>query len=205
MTKIKICGLSRIKDIEAVNQILPDYIGFVFAQSKRRVNLKTAKQLKDVLDKRIQAIGVFVNESHEQITELCGRGIIDMVQLHGDEDEGYIRKLKEQISAPVIKAVRVQSTGQIINAQKIPCDYLLLDTYQKDVYGGSGKRFDWSLIPEGIKPFFLAGGIDLKNAHDALTQSHPYCLDVSSGVETGGLKDAQKIKEIVQIVRSESK
>lgn len=204
MTKIKICGLKTIQDIQAVNEFLPEYIGFVFADSRRAVNPKQAEELKNILDRRILSVGVFVNASQNDIIKLCKDGVIDLVQLHGDEDKLYIGKLKNEISNQIIKAVRIQSSNQILEMQSLPCDYLLLDTYEKDVYGGSGKKFDWSLIPNLKKPFFLAGGLNTENITTANTCCHPYCLDVSSGVETEGIKDRNKIKEIIDIVRCEN-
>ena len=204
--KIKICGLSRFRDILAVNEALPDYIGFVFAKSSRRVTPDRARQLKGELDPRIRTVGVFVNAPMEEIlclTEDCGgqNGTIGMIQLHGDEDGAYIRTLKEHTHVPVIKAVRVQGTDQIQKAQELPCDYLLLDTYTRDAYGGMGVGFDWNMIPRLSKPFFLAGGICSGNLARAAALG-PYCIDVSSGVETDGRKDCKKIRELVNLLRA---
>jgi phosphoribosylanthranilate isomerase len=123
-----------------------------------------------------------------------------MVQLHGSEDAIYIRKLKEALSVPVIKAVRVQNAEQIIDAQSLDCDYLLLDTWQKGIQGGSGVAFDWSLIPQLKKPYFLAGGLNAENILEA-ARYQPYCLDVSGGAETEGKKDRRKIIELVRLIR----
>ncbi len=202
MAKIKICGLTRMEDIKAVNEILPDYIGFVFAESRRKIDRKTAQKLKETLDQNIQTVGVFVNAEQSEIIGLCKADIIDIVQLHGDEDSAYIDALKERISNPIIKAVRVQSTEQIIEAQALPCDYLLLDTYDKDHYGGSGKRFDHTLIPKTEKPYFLAGGLNAENIEQAIKEYDPYCIDISGGAEINGAKDKDKIKQIVETVRS---
>ena len=202
MAKIKICGLTRMEDIKAVNEILPDYIGFVFAESRRRVDRGTAQKLKNALDQNIKAVGIFVNKDQSVIIDLCKTHIIDIVQLHGDEDSAYIETLKKAISNPIIKAIRVQSTEQIIQAQTLPCDYLLLDTYDKDYYGGSGKRFDHTMIPKTDKPFFLAGGLNADNTEQAVKDYDPYCIDISGGAETNGLKDKDKIRQIVETVRS---
>jgi len=204
VTKIKICGLSRLPDIEVVNEVLPDYIGFVFAESSRKVSRQLAEKMKKALDRRILTVGVFVNTEPSEIVQLCKDNIIEMIQLHGDEDLSYITVLKNEVSNPIIKAVRVQSSRQLLEAQSLPCDYLLLDTYRKNVYGGSGKNFEWSLIPKLEKPFFLAGGLNARNIEAAAVACRPYCLDVSSGVETDGLKDQDKIREIIRIVRGRS-
>ncbi len=202
MTKIKICGLTRLVDIESVNRWLPDYIGFVFSESRRQLTPEQSTLLKAGLDDRIKAVGVFVNEPLNSIIKLSQSGVIDVVQLHGDEDEAYIRQLKQQIDSPVVKAVRVQSSEQIRQTERLPCDLLLLDAYQKNQYGGSGKTFDHALIPNLQKPFFLAGGLDSSNIVKAIRQLNPYGVDISSGVEIDGLKDDSKIRQIIQTVRS---
>jgi phosphoribosylanthranilate isomerase len=202
MIKIKICGLTRKEDIEAVNRWLPDCAGFVFARSRRRVTPEQAAVLKAALDPRIKAVGVFVNESLPSIVRLCDSGVIDMAQLHGDESAAYIRKLKEQIDIPLIKTVRVRCAEQVRQAEKLSCDLLLLDTYQKGQYGGVGKTFDYGLIPFLQKRFFLAGGLDNSNIAQAIRKCNPYGVDLSSGVESGGIKDEDKIRRIVQKVRS---
>lgn len=202
MSKIKICGLRRTEDILAVNEYLPDYIGFVFSQSRRQVTAEQARLLKEKLNPKIKAAGVFVNEPVSFIAKLVEKGVIDLVQLHGDEDGAYIRLLKREVSRPVIKAVRVQSVEQINRAQRLPCDYLLLDAYSKNAYGGTGDKFRWDIIPQNLsKPFFLAGGINESNIARAVKEARPYCIDVSSGAETGGFKDKEKIKQIINIVR----
>jgi len=205
MTKIKICGISRIKDIRIINHVLPDYIGFVFAKSKRAVSLAEAVTLKRLLNPAVETVGVFVNEDKSKIIQLCKLNIIDAVQLHGCEDENYIMELKIKTGVPIIKAVRVRSAMDILNAEKLPCDYLLLDAYKENKYGGTGRAFDWSLIPkkkERKKPIFLAGGINRENLYDAITNVEPYCIDISSGVETDGKKDPDKITEIVRLLRN---
>lgn len=206
--RIKICGLSRFRDILAVNEAMPDYIGFVFAKSSRQITPDRARQLKRELNPQIQSVGVFVNASIHEILTLTGDGegtggerIIDMIQLHGDEDEAYVRRLKSLTGVPVIKAVRVQSREQIEQAGRFPCDYLLLDTYAADTYGGAGAAFDWTLIPALSKPYFLAGGLHRGNLLQAAARG-PFCLDVSSGAETEGRKDPLKIKELVHLLRS---
>ncbi len=171
--KIKICGLTRLQDIEYVNEALPDFIGFVFAKSKRQLTAKTAEQLRKLLDSSITPVGVFVNEDLDKITSLCKNGIIDIVQLHGDESFDYIESLRQKINNPIIKAVRVKDSESVKTACSLPCDYLLLDTYSSNAYGGTGQTFDWGLISDMVKPFFLAGGISAENAEMAIKKIKP--------------------------------
>ena len=198
MSKVKICGLSRREDIQAVSSALPDYIGFVFAPSRRRISVSTASVLREHLDPRIKAVGVFVNENIGTISEIYNEGIADLVQLHGDEDDEYILRLKEFCGCPVIKAV---GAGAVLPALPAAPDYLLFDTVSQQ-RGGAGKTFDWRLLKEysGI-PYFLAGGLSAQNAACAVHMLSPFCLDVSSGAETDGFKDPEKIIEFVQAVR----
>lgn len=205
MSRIKICGVKRREDIEIVNKYKPDYIGFVFADTFRKVDFDTARQLKASLDRSIQAVGVFVNEPIESIERLCKCRVIDVIQLHGDEDGEYIRRLRAAVSCNIIKGVRVRSKEQILQEEHKDCDFLLLDAYKKDVYGGTGKKFNWDLIPKSLaKKYFLAGGLDVTNVAEAIKALRPFCVDVSSSVETDGVKDESKIREIIEKVRSVS-
>ena len=198
MSRVKICGLRRIEDIEAVNHALPDYIGFVFAKSKRRVDIETAAMLKKKLDLRIKAVGVFVNEDISIISQIVQNGIIDWIQLHGDEDDVYIERLKGSCNCPVIKTVGVSDTLPVLPKA---ADYLLFDTLSAQ-RGGVGKAFNWHVLKEYHNmPYFLAGGLSIKNVSDAIQLLSPYCVDVSSGVETDGVKDSAKISEFVKIAR----
>lgn len=211
--KIKICGLKRKEDIDYVNQYMPDYIGFVFAGVKRKIDFETAKVLKHRLNPQIKAVGVFVNEDISFILRLVVDGILDIVQLHGDEDERYIIELKESLknygkkNIPIIKAVRVQTKEQILDAEQLPVECLLLDAFKEDEYGGGGKIFDHKLIPELQKPFILAGGITSENVMEILNElsrqgKKPVCIDVSSSVETNGYKDKIKIGNIVNKIHN---
>ena len=183
---IKICGLRRAIDIEYVNILKPDYIGFVFANSKRKININEASLLKAKLDKNIKAVGVFRNNDIELIKEAVDNNIIDLIQLHGDEDDAYILKIKEFTNLPIIKAYRDSKYS----------DYSLFDNDDP----GKGIVFDWNNI-NTKKPFFLAVGININNIHDAL-KIKPYCIDVSSGVETDGFKDYDKMKELIKRCRN---
>ena len=199
MTKIKICGLSRECDIKAVNEIKPEYIGFVFFKKSRRyVSPEKALELKKILDKEIKAVGVFVDEDIKTVEKFLKSGIIDIAQLHGNETDDYIKSLKELTVQPVIKAFKIRSLSDIEKAEKSLADMILLDAGM-----GDGKVFDWSLVSGFKRPYFLAGGLDCTNAQSAVSQLHPYALDVSSGVETGGLKDIQKMTAFINAVRKE--
>jgi phosphoribosylanthranilate isomerase len=204
MTKIKICGLSRLIDIDFVNEAVPDYIGFVFADSKRQVSEALAMELRAKLITKIKAVGVFVNEEPDKIVRLCKNNIIDLVQLHGEEDIAYITLLKDRISNPIIKAARVRSREDITKAEGLSSEYLLLDAYKEGQYGGCGDVFDWTVISRVNKPYFLAGGINADNVLQAIAMVKPYGVDVSSGVETGEVKNLDKIIEIIKKVRSVS-
>ena len=198
MTKIKICGLSRIEDIAAVNAARPDYIGFVFAASRRQVDRETARALKQALDPGIAAVGVFVNHPVAEIIALANQGIIELIQLHGDEDEANVRLLQAQTGLPVIRALRISRPADI---RATAADYRLFDTYDPSQYGGSGAAFNWDLLQGVSGDFFLAGGLNSSNIEAAIQQVNPYCVDISSGVETDGVKDRDKIIEIVEMIR----
>lgn len=199
MTKIKICGICSRCDIDYVNEAKPDYIGFVFAKSKRQIDFETAEAFHKALDKEIKAVGVFVDAPLERIITAVKRGIIDMVQLHGEEEEAYIRKLKEEIEVPVIKAVRAEKKEDVLKYQNSHAEYLLFDHGG----GGTGKCFNWSLIENVKKPFILAGGLHAANVQEGIQLLKPFAVDISSGAEEDGKKNKEKIKEIVRRVRNE--
>ncbi len=214
MQKIKLCGMMKPCDIEYANRVKPDFVGFIFANTRRKISAAQAKQFRKALDAEIPAVGVFVNEDISVITSLVQDGCIDMIQLHGEEDADYIRRLCEICDVPVIKAVKVQTVEQIRQAAALPVDYLLLDTYRKGVLGGTGEAFDWELLREAKaaagdttegalfgKPYFLAGGLHAGNLREAAALGS-YGLDVSSGIETDGSKDFDKMVEVVNIVRT---
>lgn len=206
MTRVKICGLSRPEDIFQANKLKSDYIGFVFyPKSKRAVTQSQAALLKAMLDKEIKAVGVFVNADIAFIEKLAQLRIIDLVQLHGDEDSLYIQELRKRVYIPIIKAIRVQGEESLQNLRNYPVDFFLFDTYKPGQYGGTGERFNLEL--EGVtipKPYFIAGGLDASNvAHVIAENPHAYAVDVSGGVEDSatGLKDAQKMADFVAQVK----
>lgn len=198
MTKVKICGLKSEDDISYVNELKPDYIGFVFLQGRKRyVSPSQAAHLRELLDPSIPAVGVFVNEPVENVISLLQNRTIQIAQLHGQEDEAYLRELRTYCSQPVIKAFIIKTKDDIEKALAYPADYLLLDNGL-----GTGETFDWSLIRNIDRPFFLAGGLTPDNAAAAVELCHPYAVDVSSGVETDGKKDFQKIQAFISAVHS---
>lgn len=231
MTKIKMCGLRKLEDIEAVNEWKPDYAGFVFApESRRYVTAEQAAELKDYLDPQIQAVGVFVDEAPEKVAALLNEGVIDLAQLHGSEDEEYLVKLRKLTHKPVIQAFRILSREDVVRAMKSSADEILLDSG-----AGTGSTFNWEVLriesgydrtidaeKDGEKlfctkqnrekalyagetrPYFLAGGLNPQNVAEAIQRLHPYAVDVSSGIETDGSKDREKIAAFVTAVRKEN-
>ena len=198
MVKIKICGLKKLEDIEIANRYRPDYIGFVFAQSKRQVTHDLARRLKDNLDPDITAVGVFVDSPAEEILELYDDGTIDMVQLHGSESEEFILNLKEKTNCKlkIIKAIEMYDGIDITEYDNSKADYLLFDSGK-----GSGKTFDWNLIRKNLKKdFFIAGGLTSQNINEAIDQFNPYAVDLSSSLEVNGFKDENKIREIMEVI-----
>ena len=199
MTKIKLCGLSRPCDIEWANALMPDYIGFVFApKSKRYVAPERAAELKRQLAAGIKAVGVFVNDDLYHVAELLNRGIIDIAQLHGSEDEEYIGHLRQLTGKSIIRAYRIKTAEDIAEAEKCTADHVLLDSG-----AGTGEVFDWKLIKNMKRPYFLAGGLSPDNVENAVEQLTPYAVDVSSGIETDGVKDKAKMAAFAAAVRGE--
>lgn len=201
MIRIKICGLSREGDIEGVNRLDINDAGFVFADSPRKIDERRSGQLRALLRPDIDAVGVFVNEVPERIVSLVQRGIIQKVQLHGDEDQKYISRLKSSLDCPIIKAVRVKDAESVTEGQKLGADILLLDTYVKGQRGGSGQVFDLEKVPPIVMDWYMAGGLTPENIIQRLEKIRPYGVDVSSGVETEGCKDMNKIIQFVSKVR----
>ena len=211
MVKLKICGMRRSEDIEMANRYKPDYIGFVFADSPRKVSYEQAKELSSLLSDDIVPVGVFVNEHMKLIVDLFKDGIIEMAQLHGDEDEKYIRNLKDKSieetgkQIPVINAIEIKEGAdyddELLKWRDSASDYFILDSGK-----GSGKTFDWSLIDKESEFFknsiFLAGGLNSENLALAIEEFNPFAVDLSSSVETDGFKDEEKIKEIIEIMEN---
>lgn len=199
-TKIKFCGLSRNCDIETANVLSPDYVGFVFAKNSRRcVSFARAKELKALLAPGILTVGVFVNEDPRTVAAFLEAGVIDAAQLHGDEDTDYIRRLKSLTKAPLIKAFGLRSIHDLPAVERCPADLVLLDSPG----GGTGRLFDWQLLENIQRPYFLAGGLSAENVGEAIARLRPFGVDVSSGIETGGYKDREKMTAFAAAVREE--
>lgn len=199
-TKIKFCGLSRNCDIETANALSPDYVGFVFAKNSRRcVSFAQAKELKALLAPGILTVGVFVNEDPRTVAAFLEAGVIDAAQLHGDEDTDYIRGLKSLTKAPLIKAFGLRSIRDLPAVERCPADLVLLDSPG----GGTGRLFDWQLLENIQRPYFLARGLSAENVGEAIARLRPFGVDVSSGIETGGYKDREKMTAFAAAVREE--
>ena len=201
IVKIKICGLRRKEDIAIVNETEPDYIGFVFADSKRQVSEETAAELAGMLKPQIRKVGVFVDAPPEQIIRLLQAGVIDLAQLHGAESEADVCRIKEETGKEVIRT-RIVNAVDVMQGFDTEADYLLFDSGK-----GSGKVLEWQSLAKHTavgKPYFLAGGLNPENVTEALAQlcgNLPYAVDVSSGVETDGYKDIRKVREFIEKVR----
>ena len=216
--KVKMCGISKVETIPAVVEAKPDYMGLVFAPSKRQVTVDQAKTLVEELHKQytkrynngaeqsnddeIKTVGVFVNETLDNLVTIATEVNLDAVQLHGDEDEAFIQSLKERTNVEVWKAVQIRSAADAEAWIDSSADMLLFDAYHKDERGGTGEVFDWSCLDVFERPFMLAGGIDSTNVARAIRTVRPYGIDISSGIETDGVKDDEKIKAFTNIVRT---
>lgn len=200
MTKIKLCGMRRVIDIQTANTLKVEFIGFVFwTKSKRMVTPEEASELKSILSPDIAAVGVFVDEKAETVAELLNRGTIDIAQLHGSEDEAYIRHLRTLTRKPLIQAFRIREQKDLEAAALSSAESVLLDAGK-----GDGIPFDWTLLRDFARPYFLAGGLTPENVSAAIDQLHPYAVDISSGIETDGIKDAEKMTAFVKAVRKEN-
>ena len=216
--KVKMCGISKVETIPAVVEAKPNYMGLVFAPSKRQVTVDQAKTLVEELHKgcakkygsdtepdkndTIKTVGVFVNETVDNLVTIANEANLDAVQLHGDEDETFIQSLKECTNVEVWKAVQIRSAADVEEWIDSSADMILFDAYHKDERGGTGEVFDWSSLDEFERPFMLAGGIDSTNVARAIRTVRPYGIDTSSGIETNGVKDDEKITAFTNIVKS---
>lgn len=199
MPKVKICGLRTMEDIQAVNSCKPDFAGFIveYPKSRRSITSDELKKLIRQLDPSICAVGVFVNAPFVLVADLLDQKVIQMAQLHGQEEESYIRQLQDETGKKVIKAFSVKTEEDIAKAKASSADYILLDQGG----GGTGKTFDWMLAGGISRPYFLAGGLGVDNLEKAVHYLSPWAVDLSSSVETNGKKDPEKIRQAVELVR----
>ena len=196
MTKIKLCGLSRVEDIEVANKLLPEFVGFIFwKKSRRYISPNDAAALKNILDKKISAVGVFVNEKIETVAEIAK--FLDLIQLHGEEDDNYISTLRNYTDKKIIQAFKIKTADDLQPAKNSRADFILLDSG-----AGTGEIFNWQLLKDFEREYFLAGGLTCENVSDAVKNLKPFAVDVSSGIETGGFKDAAKMKNFVKLVKN---
>ena len=196
-TELKICGLSRVEDIIAVNRHGADYAGFVFFQkSKRYVDPYKANELIELLRSDIKPVGVFMDEPIDDVVRIARISGVEMVQLHGHESEEYVEYVKRTLDRPVIKAFKAGEEGALERASNTSADYVMIDSG-----AGSGKKFDWSILKDFKRDYFLAGGLDPESVGEAIRLLEPYAVDVSSGVETDGIKDEKKIAEFIKAVK----
>lgn len=197
MIKLKICGIKTMEEVEIVNRQQPDYVGFVFAEGKRKVSDELAWEMRKHLNSSIQAVGVFVREPVEHVIGLVNKRGIDVIQLHGEESDDYVKRIRERVTCPIIRATRIRSIQQQ-DISTSYCDYVLYDSYVAGTYGGSGVSIPLSYIPMTTMPVFMAGGIHEENMAEIITRIHPYGIDISSGVESNGRKDEEKIRRIIE-------
>lgn len=196
-TRVKMCGLRRPEDITAANEVQPEYIGFVFYPGSRRyVTPAAARALRERLAPGIRAVGVFVDENPAEAARLLEEGVIDLAQLHGHEDEAYLAEVRKRTDKPMIQAFRIRTPEDVLRAQQSSAEYILLDAG-----AGDGRTFDWELLRNADRPFFLAGGLTPENVGQAVRELKPYAVDVSSGIETDGIKDEGKMRAFMRAVR----
>jgi len=200
VVKVKICGLRRLEDIYYANQLQPDFIGFVFSESKRRVDLKEALEFVKRLKEGIKKVGVFVNEPIEKVMEIAEKLKLDVLQFHGDETQEYIDNFK---NFTVWKAIRIRSNLDLKKTGEFKVDAFLFDSFSEKGYGGTGEVFDWNILKAYKReiPVVLSGGLKEENVEEAIKLVRPYAVDVSSGVEVGGYKDFNKMKSFIEKVR----
>lgn len=200
--KLKFCGIRRKEDVLFANQTRPDYIGFIFADSKRYISPEDAAEISENLNPAIKKVGVFVNATVSDVIHTADTAGLDVIQLHGDEDADFISNLREWTECEIWKAVRVKTSEDILNAEKLGADILLLDSFSKEAYGGTGKVADWDVIKNTpVKmPYFIAGGLTADNIPEALEKLSPYGIDISGGIETDGCKDLNKMQVVMSVL-----
>ena len=195
---VKFCGIRRLEDVRAVNKTLPDMAGFILVKGRKRyISPEKVCELRQKLDPSVKVVGVFVDEDIEEVERLLTDGIIDIAQLHGNESDEYIRELKASTDAYVIKAIGIRNADDVLRAEVSPADLVIVDSPG----GGTGNTFDWDLLQKIERPYILAGGISIENIEEAAAKLNPYGVDVSSGIETNGFKDEDKMKAFMALIK----
>ena len=195
---VKFCGIRRLEDVRAVNKTLPDMAGFILVKGRKRyISPEKVCELRQKLDPSVKVVGVFVDEDIEEVKRLLADGIIDMAQLHGNESDEYIRELKASTDAYVIKAIGIRNADDVLRAESSPADLVIVDSPG----GGTGNTFDWDLLQKIERPYILAGGISIENIEEAAAKLNPYGVDVSSGIETNGFKDEDKMTAFMALIK----
>ena len=195
---VKFCGIRRLEDVRAVNKTLPDMAGFILVKGRKRyISPEKVCELRQKLDPSVKVVGVFVDEDIEEVKRLLTDGIIDIAQLHGNESDEYIRELKASTDATVIKAVGIRNAEDVRKAEASPADLVIVDSPE----GGTGNTFDWDLLQKIERPYILAGGISIENIEEAAAKLNPYGVDVSSGIETNGFKDEDKMTAFMALIK----
>lgn len=195
---VKFCGIRRLEDVRAVNKTLPDMAGFILVKGRKRyISPEKVCELRQKLDPSVKVVGVFIDEDIEEVKRLLADGIIDIAQLHGNESDEYIRELKASTDAYVIKAIGIRNADDVLRAEASPADLVIVDSPG----GGTGNTFDWDLLQKIERPYILAGGISIENIEEAAAKLNPYGVDVSSGIETNGFKDEDKMKAFMALIK----
>lgn len=195
---VKFCGIRRLEDVRAVNKTLPDMAGFILVKGRKRyISPEKVCELRQKLDPSVKVVGVFIDEDIEEVKRLLTDGIIDIAQLHGNESDEYIRELKASTDAYVIKAIGIRNADDVLRAESSPADLVIVDSPG----GGTGNTFDWDLLQKIERPYILAGGISIENIEEAAAKLNPYGVDVSSGIETNGFKDEDKMKAFMALIK----
>ena len=202
MAVVKLCGIKSEEDAALMNEVKPDYVGFVFAPGKHQISAASACRLSNII-RYSRLVGVFVNEQPAVIAKIAKQTGLDVIQLHGDEDDEYIREVRHKTGKEIWKAVRVRTAKDIQAAQELPTDKLLLDSFSEESYGGTGKVMDFAVLDQAEirKPYFIAGGLTVDNLPVILRNTEPYGIDISSGIETGGVKDREKMRKVIQLCK----
>ncbi len=196
MARVKICGINSPEDVEIVNELKPDYVSFAFYKNKRQVTYEKARKLKQILDKDIRVIGVFVDENTNVVASAANDDLLDVIEFHGNEGPGEIERIKAFTSKPIIQGFRIRSRADVEVALDSHADSILM-------YSDSecGVPMDWKLLTNVTRPYFLAGGLNADNIEKAIKICHPFAVSVTTGVETDGIKDREKMAAFIKMAR----